>query len=62
MINLLAHSNIGVFLCLVPRSRDPYENNQGKIDLKTGIGWGFFLRSLFGVGFKSLNMSVLDKA
>lgn len=42
MINLLAHSNIGIFLCLVPRSRDPYENNQGKFDLKTGMGGAFF--------------------
>lgn len=60
MINLLAHSNVRVFLCLVPRSRGPYENNQGKIDLKARMGGGF-LRSLFGIGFKSLSMSALDK-
>lgn len=60
MINLLAHSNIGVFLCLVPRSRGPYKNNQGKTDLKARMG-GAFLRSLFGFGCKSLSISVLDK-
>lgn len=42
VINLLAHSNIGVFLCLVPRSRGPYENNQRKIDLKARMGGAFF--------------------
>lgn len=47
MINLLAHSNIGVFLCLVPRSRGPYENNRGKIDLKARMGGGFFKKPVW---------------
>lgn len=45
MINLLAH--IGVFLCLVPRARGPYENNQGKIDLKARMGGGFLKKPIW---------------
>lgn len=47
MINLLAHSNIRAFLCLVPRSRGPYKNNQGKIDLKARMGGVFFKKPVW---------------